>query len=134
MTGDTVICKHCSLPVEDGQPWHTLAEMHYSCYEAVFGAVRRYPMLLRPEPAYRAPMFEGTRLARAAGGHLVHVVDGATGRALCGHAPVNTSHMMRARGKWNFLPAAWGRDWPKARWSGGLRACQKCADREGAHP
>lgn len=34
---DTVICKHCGKPIENGQAWHTVAEMHYDCYEKIYG-------------------------------------------------------------------------------------------------
>ncbi|WP_066732982.1 hypothetical protein [Cupriavidus sp. D384] len=44
----------------------------------------------------------GRRLiaARAKGGYLVHLVDLAQGRALCGHQPRHTATRMKRRGGW----------------------------------
>jgi len=36
MTDELVICKHCGKPIEAGEPWHTLAEMHWDCYDEKF--------------------------------------------------------------------------------------------------
>lgn len=116
---EIIVCQHCDKPIEDGQPWHTLAEMHYDCYESKFGKVVPRDPLPALDLAPKTPVFEGVKLARANGGHLVHVVVGDTGRALCGHSPANTSHIMRMRGKWNFLPDGWTP-------SGGVRLCAKC--------
>jgi hypothetical protein len=122
MTDDEItICKHCTKPIEAGQAWHTLAEMHYDCYEQKFGAfVVREPMP-KLAPAYQPPRFVGLKRARANGGHLVHLVSGDTGVALCGHFPKNDhGHNMRARGKWNFIRADYVS--PSSRYDG----CRKC--------
>lgn len=119
---EETICKHCEKPVEDGQAWHTLAEMHYDCYEEKFGRYVRRDPLPPPQPKYSMPRFEGLRQARANGGHLVHIVNGETGKALCGHAPKNDSHIMRARGKWNFLPVGWTQPAGHGKYSG----CRQC--------
>jgi hypothetical protein len=98
---EILICRHCSKPVESGQAWHTLAEMHYDCYEQKFGVYR--PPAPMPVGKSITPKFDGQKIARANSGHLLHVVDGATGRALCGHSPQNNSHRMRNRGFWHFM-------------------------------
>lgn len=48
------------------------------------------------------PADTGRRLiaARAKGGYLVHLVDLAQGRALCGHQPRHTATRMKRRGGW----------------------------------
>lgn len=113
-----IACKACGSLILAGQPWHTLAEMHWDCYRAQPAGLpnsdalaRTVVQLLAPKAATPAPTsprpqhqpIGELRLARAAGGHLVHQVDPRTGLALCGFTPSDTrtfGRRMRSRARW----------------------------------
>jgi len=133
---DVDICPLCNLPIEPGQPWHTRARAHYDCFAdtedgkrelRLFAMIRDGRQSIRDREAREAAADESieqartgrgeTYLARAAGGHLVHLVDAGTGVSLCGHKPVNNARNMRPRARW--YPQ--GNETPFFR-----RPCDKC--------
>lgn len=90
---DRGICWLCHQPVLEGQARHGSNGGHWECNEkldedmaAIFGKTEA-----RETGLYKA---------RAAGGGLFHMVDKATGAALCGHKPKNNARHMRDRGRW----------------------------------
>jgi len=117
---DVEICPLCNLPIEPGQAYHSRAMAHYDCFSAteegqreirLFAMIRDGRQATRSREQREADEEESleqartgrgeTYLARAAGGHLVHIVDAGTGVSLCGHRPTNKGHnRMKARAKW----------------------------------
>jgi hypothetical protein len=96
MDADT--CGLCDKPVADGAPVHSLTGVHWECHSATTNTEALERTTQSSEPP--APRETGYILARAAGGHLMHTVDLATKRALCGHRLANTAMRMRRRSRW----------------------------------
>ena len=116
---DDDTCTVCHQVIEPGQPWHARAHAHYDCYAGtedgqreirLFALIRDGRQAIRDREARETADEESldqartgrgeTYLARAAGGHLVHLVDAGTGVSLCGHKPVNNARNMRPRAGW----------------------------------
>lgn len=96
MDADT--CGLCDKPVLDGAPVYSLTGVHWDCHSATTNHEALDRLAQPAEPP--APRRTGYILARAAGGHLMHTVDLATSRALCGHKLANTATRMQRRSRW----------------------------------
>lgn len=110
-------CHICELVVEPGSAVYGLTGAHWDCHRP---SVPEAPHLEPVKPEERSePKDIRPRLARANGGHLVHIVIPFTGTSLCGHKPKDTAHHMTRRGKWLY----WKLD---ATIPTHLRLCAKC--------
>jgi hypothetical protein len=108
---DAGTCGLCDRPIVPGDAIYTLTGTHWDCHDTVTGGTRRTLALLGSVSDRAAG--EGCRfLARAAGGHLLHTVDDASGIALCGHRLTHTAKRMRRRSRWlryDHVPAGFAR-------------------------
>lgn len=84
---DRGTCYLCGKVADPSKGLHGATGAHWACSQALtasaFGAQET-----------------GTYVARANGGYRIHIVDAATGRALCGHKPKDTARQMTTRGRW----------------------------------